>query len=78
MINEYQSLKEQCMSETAKDEITQEEFVNWLEMFTKKDKQNIEDFFSNQPYTKYDIKHVCKACGKDYSVTLTSIIDFLE
>ena len=59
-----------------KDELDKDEFIEWINMFTRKEKAKLEEFFNSNPYTYINFKHKCKTCDKEYIVELRNIIDF--
>lgn len=61
-----------------KEEITEEEFLDWFDSFPRIDKNKVEEFFNNAPYTYYKLDHKCRKCGKKYTVEMESLIDFLD
>ena len=61
-----------------KEDMAEEEFINWIDGFTKKDKSNIEKFFGDTPYTYYKIEHVCSTCQAKYVIELKEIMSFLD
>jgi hypothetical protein len=62
----------------SKEDITKEEYIAYMDDLPRPYADKIEFLFANQPWLVATVKGKCEHCGKEHSVEVSGILDFLE